>query len=72
MKARRIEVKLSDERLITPSGLSTVGEILNGSDLNKNINALSNGKRSKSGSVVKIITNSTTLIQGSNQCSRRY
>lgn len=46
MSARRIEVKLSNERLITPSGLTTVGDILNGSSLNTNVNAVSSGKRS--------------------------
>ena len=47
MSTKRIEVKLSNERLITPSGLSLVGDILNGSDLNSNSN-VSSGKRSDS------------------------
>ena len=44
---RKIEYVLSDERLITPSGLSLVGQVLGKSDLIKKANRMRTEKRSQ-------------------------
>lgn len=46
-KMGRIEISLSDERLITPSGLSLVGQILGKSDFIKKANRMRTEKRSQ-------------------------
>lgn len=46
-KMRKIEVLLSDERLITPSGLSIVGQVLGKSDLIKKAARMRTDKRSQ-------------------------
>ncbi|MCR5540166.1 MAG: hypothetical protein K6F71_04990 [Ruminococcus sp.] len=44
---RKIEYVVSEERLITPSGLSLVGQVLGKSNLNKNANRMRTEKRSQ-------------------------
>ena len=44
---RKIEYVVSDERLITPSGLSLVGQVLGKSDLIKKANRMRTDKRSQ-------------------------
>ncbi len=44
---RKIEYFASDERLITPSGLSLVGQVLGKSDLIKKANRMRTEKRSQ-------------------------
>lgn len=44
---RKIEIVTSDERLITPSGLSLVGQVLGKSDLIKKANRMRTEKRSQ-------------------------
>ena len=47
MNPKKLDVKLSNERLITPSGLSIVGAILGKSDFVKRCNAQLSDKRSQ-------------------------
>lgn len=47
MNTKKLEVKLSNERLVTPSGLSIVGAMLGKSDFVKQCNAQPNEKRSQ-------------------------
>jgi len=47
MKTKKLEVKISNERLITPSGLSIVGAMLGKSDFVANCNSQTTGKRSE-------------------------
>ncbi len=47
LKMRKIEYVVSDERLITPSGLSLVGQVLGKSNLIKKANRMRTEKRSQ-------------------------
>lgn len=44
---REIEIAASDERLITPSGLSLVGQVLGKSDMIRKANRMRTEKRSQ-------------------------
>ena len=44
---RKIEIAASDERLITPSGLSLVGQVLGKSDMIRKANRMRTEKRSQ-------------------------
>jgi hypothetical protein len=51
---RKIEYVVSDERLITPSGLSLVGQVLGKSNLIKKANRMRTEKRSQRRSKTEI------------------